>query len=488
LALHVLARWLLGGSNRLSAAMECRVGSWGSDMLHSWPCSPTAGAEEGLSLASTRASSSESIINIASENKAPSQLQPQPLLQVAEQPRRQQRQQNSASRGVASELATLLRSLAGASPAKRRTAAAALAVGLAALAAWAWARHVRRAARSPAKWGRGRLAVLASAALAAGARRLLGVTARSEVADRAPHLEALEGRQVLACWHPHGLYVVAPLLFHSSAGPRHQGSGIYGFFTAVASACFHLPVFRELLMLFNCRAADRDVIEELLGAGRSVFVCPGGIHEQLETDPGQERVFFPPNLGFVRQAIKHGVPLVPTYNFGENQLYDIPAWSRGVSQWLRRTFGVGLPLGFGRFGLPFLPHRKQLSIRVGRAVEVGAADAHPTDERVHETFHSYCVELRQLFDEHKATDLPPEVAARGLQLIWRGHEGEEWEQEHSWAEGLPEAVQQQHQQQQQQKQHVQQLQQLQQLRQPRWDASLAASSAAAAAPLVRSRL
>merc|ERR1712187_843060 len=95
-------------------------------------------------------------------------------------------------------------------------------------------------------------------------------------------------------------------------------------------------------------------IEMLLSDGRSVALYPGGIHEQMATDSTCERLYFPPNLGFVRTAMKHGVPLVPLYNFGENQLYNVPTWSRRVSQQLKR-FGVGFTFGVGRWNLPMLP-------------------------------------------------------------------------------------------------------------------------------------
>jgi len=301
---------------------------------------------------------------------------------------------------------------------------AALVAAMVAVLAWAWSRYVRRVSRRPGKWGSGRLTLPLSALLFAGAQRL-GVTAHDDTVDRP---DSIPKRQVLACWHPHGLYTATPLFF-LSAGPRNQTASTYGWFTIVASACFQAPIFREILILGNAREADKRVISGLLSRGKSVALCPGGIHEQLETDPAQERIFFPPNLGFIRQAIQHGVPLLPLYNFGENQLYDVPEWSKAFSGWLKRRFNIGFPLGLGRWGLPFVPRQQQISIRIGRLIEVGPAEAQPSDEQVRGVFLRYCRELQRLFDEHAAADLPPEVAARGLELIWRGHEAEDL----SWA-------------------------------------------------------
>merc|ERR1719420_1503518 len=97
------------------------------------------------------------------------------------------------------------------------------------------------------------------------------------------------------------------------------------------------------------------MIETLLSDGRTVCICPGGIHEQMSTDSTLERLFFPPNLGFIRQALKHGVPLMPLYTFGENQLYDVPDWSRKATQLLKKYTGAGIPLAIGKWGLPLVP-------------------------------------------------------------------------------------------------------------------------------------
>jgi len=181
------------------------------------------------------------------------------------------------------------------------------------------------------------------------------------------------------------------------------------------------------LLLVNCRPANTRMINALMASGKTVALCPGGIHEQMATDPSQERAYFPSNLGFVRQAIKHGVPLVPVYTFGENQLYDVPDWSRQASRKLKAATGAGVPLALGRLGLPLVPKATSLQTFVGRAVEVGSADSNPSDEFVRTIFVKYCTELRRLFDEHKDVALPADVAARGIDIIWRGHEADAME-------------------------------------------------------------
>merc|ERR1712226_1778162 len=181
----------------------------------------------------------------------------------------------------------------------------------------------------------------------------------------------------------------------------------------------------EFFILLNGRTASAKMIEMLLSDGRSVALYPGGIHEQMATDSTCERLYFPPNLGFVRQALKHGVPLVPLYNFGENQIVDIPDWSRSVSRIIKKYTGAGVPLPIGRWGLPGLPKTTHVESYMGQAVEVGPANPEPSDAQVRDVFLRYCAELHRLFKEHCATALPYDVGTKGLKLIWRGHESED---------------------------------------------------------------
>lgn len=294
---------------------------------------------------------------------------------------------------------------------------------LTAALAWAWSRYIARRARNIRRWGSPEVAALAARAMGVlgGA---LGVTGFLGKSEHAALPSGTNARQSLVVSHPHGLYLFAPLFVVAQDATKRE-SPWYGLFTAAADAVFQVPVFREFVLLVLGRQAGARTIDSILASGHTVSIFPGGIHEQLATDPKQERCFFPPNLGFVRQAIKFGIPLQPCYNFGENQLFDIPPWTRTACRMVKQYTGAGVPLGVGRWGLPFLPKKQNLQCHAGFPVEVGPADPNPTDERVKQVFRMYCTELRRLFNEHKDAALPPEVAARGLDIVWRGHKSEE---------------------------------------------------------------
>lgn len=221
--------------------------------------------------------------------------------------------------------------------------------------------------------------------------------------------------------HPHGCYVTTALTYF---GYRCRANllqpQVFGF---VADSLFTVPVLGELMLLFNQRPARASLMKEFLTKcpDATALLVPGGVHEQLRTNPEQEVVYLPPKLGFIRLAIETGIPLRPNYLFGENQLFDVPEWSRNFSLWMYRKFGFGIPIIFGRWGIPFgLPLPGMIHARCGNLVPV-VQNSDPTDQMVEAAMRRYVAELGNLFLEHGAQCLPAKVAERGLRVIWRGH-------------------------------------------------------------------
>jgi 2-acylglycerol O-acyltransferase 2 len=233
--------------------------------------------------------------------------------------------------------------------------------------------------------------------------------------------------QYVIVWHPHGSFTISALFFLS-----HWWAKSYpmkGLFVCVADLLMRVPGLSEYLLLCNARSGSSKTFGSLLGKGHTVAIQPGGIQEQVHTDPKKETVYFPPRLGFIRLAIKHGTPLFPCYAFGENQLFPTTDRIRAVNIWLYRNFKIGTLFVLGRGGIlntPALPNPGLLPVpgnpvhlRWGEPVAVGQADDNPSEERVQEVFKAYCAALTKLFDAHKDTCLPKEVAAKGLTIVVR---------------------------------------------------------------------
>jgi len=124
--------------------------------------------------------------------------------------------------------------------------------------------------------------------------------------------------------------------------------------------------------MINGRSVAYKSCKTLLDAGRSICISPGAIYEQLNFRSDQEIAFFPPQLGFIRLAIKYGTPIIPEYTFGENQIYYPTNTGRAVSNWLYKKTGFGVPFVTGMFPFPStLPAPYDVAIKLGEPVEVG---------------------------------------------------------------------------------------------------------------------
>ena len=117
-------------------------------------------------------------------------------------------------------------------------------------------------------------------------------------------------RQHMVVWHPHGAYTCMALLHcaHQAVTKRPLG-----WYAAVAPVLFKLPGLRELLLLFDARSVGSKSVNGLVAAGATVGIQPGGVPEQLQTNSRREVAVFPPRLGFIRLAMRYGVPLLPAY-------------------------------------------------------------------------------------------------------------------------------------------------------------------------------
>lgn len=229
-------------------------------------------------------------------------------------------------------------------------------------------------------------------------------------------------QQFVIAFHPHGAYATSAMLFGGEVF-LNCSTSTNTWFVCVADLLFKIPGLSEFLLLCNARSAQQEVLDELLDAGCSVALQPGGIYEQVRFNHEQETAYFTRNLGFIRLAMRHGVPLMPAYQFGENQLYKQNGFTRAVNNFAYRTMGVGNLLVIGRCGLPWYCLRPQDVYWVfGHPVDVGPRCAEPTDEAVRLVFLRYVKELRAIFNNNAKKHLPPAVVERGLTVVWREHD------------------------------------------------------------------
>jgi 1-acyl-sn-glycerol-3-phosphate acyltransferase len=100
---------------------------------------------------------------------------------------------------------------------------------------------------------------------------------------------------------------------HLGIWPRPLGDHIH----------FGLPGWRDLLAAFGTVEGTREGCRELMRAGESILVFPGGAREVFKRRGERYRVLWDGRTGFARLAIEHGYTIVPFSAVGAEECYDI---------------------------------------------------------------------------------------------------------------------------------------------------------------------
>lgn len=166
---------------------------------------------------------------------------------------------------------------------------------------------------------------------------------------------------------------------------------------------------------------DRDTIDYLLsknGSGNAIIIVVGGAAESLSSMPGKNAVTLKNRKGFVKLALRHGADLVPTYSFGENEVYkqvifEEGSWGRWVQKKFQKYIGFAPCIFHGRglfssdtWGL--VPYSKPITTVVGEPITVPKLE-HPTQKDI-DLYHAMYMEaLVKLFDNHKTKFGLPET-------------------------------------------------------------------------------
>ncbi|NXS74413.1 DGAT2 acyltransferase, partial [Pandion haliaetus] len=241
--------------------------------------------------------------------------------------------------------------------------------------------------------------------------------------------------------HPHGILCVGAFcnFVTGSTGFGEMFPGIQPFLTTLAGN-FRLPVFREYLMSGGLCPVTRRAIGYLLsknGTGNAVAIVIGGAAESLSCRPGVTTLILKNRKGFVRMALQHGwvtgtaaaagvwgVPaphhcppcplhrayLVPSFSFGENDLFrqvvfEEGSWMRSIQQRFQKMMGFAPCVFYGR-GLTsvrsrgFLPYARPITTVVGEPVTVPKIED-PSCETVDMYHEMYVRSLLKLFNENK---------------------------------------------------------------------------------------
>ena len=228
-------------------------------------------------------------------------------------------------------------------------------------------------------------------------------------------------RSYLFGYHPHGIVSVGAFCsFVTDAGGFHDlFPGITAYLLTLR-CWFFFPFLREVLLFGGLSVASRQNIDSLLrrsadGAprvGKAVVLVVGGAQEALYARPGALTLVLAKRFGFIKKSLQHGVPLVPCFAFGENNLFmqnvaEPGSWTRKIQDFLRKVFSFSTPMFWGRgifnYSFGVLPRRLPVTVVVGAPVEpegVGPNES-PTAEEIQRHHANYVQALVELFEKHK---------------------------------------------------------------------------------------
>lgn len=108
---------------------------------------------------------------------------------------------------------------------------------------------------------------------------------------------------------------------------------------------FSLPLLGELARRIGSVPASPQNGGALLEAGHPVIVYPGGDEDDYRPWSERHRVDLHGRTGFVRLALRHGVPVVPLVSHGSHDAIIV----------LTRGEGLARGLGFGRLRIKVMP-------------------------------------------------------------------------------------------------------------------------------------
>ncbi|XP_060070482.1 2-acylglycerol O-acyltransferase 2-B-like [Ylistrum balloti] len=214
-------------------------------------------------------------------------------------------------------------------------------------------------------------------------------------------------------FHPHGIMSTSAFVHFAS-----EGSGWSRIFPGITSYLlvlgghFMFPVYRDYLMLSGTVAVTKSSMNFLLrenGTGNALVLVVGGALEALEAFPGRFNLKLNKRKGFIKMALETGTSLVPTFSFGELNLYhqmENPPGSflRRLQNVMTRYLGFSPPVFHGRgvfnytYGL--VPYRQAINTVIGAPIDVEKVDR-PSQTQIDQLHAQYLAALRDLFNTHK---------------------------------------------------------------------------------------
>jgi len=188
------------------------------------------------------------------------------------------------------------------------------------------------------------------------------------------------------------------LLYHQSWRQQMTGNDT----VLLGSSVFHyIPFLRDVAMWLGSReVTHKSFTFALEGEGKSVLVVPGGLSEVKFSKSTDNHIrILTRHKGFVRMAMKAGVPLVPIYSFGETRFLDtidVPYLTEMFYKYLRSPF----PYFRGFLGFLQIPRPAKVTVVVGAPIFF-ERKGHVSDEEVDAVHREFYFAVKKLHSDYK---------------------------------------------------------------------------------------
>ncbi|XP_017132820.1 2-acylglycerol O-acyltransferase 2 isoform X2 [Drosophila elegans] len=191
---------------------------------------------------------------------------------------------------------------------------------------------------------------------------------------------------------------------------------------------FKTPLVRDIVRWWGMVSVSKESLVYLLSksndpghkdnrdgfTSNAVAVLVGGAQEAMDSHPGQYILTLKNRKGFVKMAIRTGSSIVPSFSFGEVDIFDQVAnppdsLLRRFQNVVKKCTGISplLPKGRGIFTYNYgmLPHRRRIVQVVGSPIDVVKSDS-PDAVYVDEIHGQVMAALEKMFDQYKEEYIP----------------------------------------------------------------------------------
>jgi len=113
------------------------------------------------------------------------------------------------------------------------------------------------------------------------------------------------------------------------------------------TAIFWTPILKEITMWLGGCDASRKTAEWLLENGYTVLIVPGGVEEQIHTEPYKYSLYLKgrKHNGIIRLGLKYGIPVVPIFAFGPPHFFTPSKLFKPLMMLLLK-YRMGIPFFF----------------------------------------------------------------------------------------------------------------------------------------------